>query len=358
MVKFQTRRNRGLLATAANIAAAAMSKIGTRSNRITYTKTAMKMRKYAQSKLRTAQRRKNPMIRRKAYSNVGGQGTFSTFSLTNRASPRVRTMKKVGAPCYDLINNSQQLVVSEGFQGNQTFYFNDIGSLRRYDSHVPVDYDPAHTLPSLQNKRFLLESTTGEYLISNSSLATAYVDIYDIVRKRDATGLTGPTSSPSAAWSAGVSNESGAITPNPIGDLHILPTDSMLFKDYFKVKKRTHIALAQGATHRHSLKLKVNKLIDEELIGNASGDLAGFTVYTMIVAYGQPASVPASEPSTGPNPVTTAKVALDVVYSSRTKFTWVQDNTTNLWVNDNLVSLPNEVVVSAGSGTFLTNIAQ
>lgn len=292
-------------------------------------------------------RRKNPMIRKIVKGTLGGRPSFSKWSTGKKASPRVSAMKKVGAPNYYVTNSSAQIKIAEGFQNAQSMSFQGLTDLKQIRSY-------AFGTPSVPQptRQFLLESSTCEYLITNSTLATMYVDIYDVVRKRNQTGVAPyQTSTPDQAWAAGVYDESSGDTtgwqvPNS------LPTDSRLFKDFFKVVQRNHIALGQGDTHRHHLKLNSNDLLDDALLNAADGDLAGISVYTMIVAYGQPSSV---EDETGATLVTTAGGAIDVIATKRYKYTYVQDSTSNFYAVDNLSTLVGEKIVSRGAGVIVPN---
>jgi hypothetical protein len=84
---------------------------------------------------------------------------------------------------------------------------------------------------------------------------------------------------------------------------------------------------------------------------NAIRNLRGVTMWTMVVHYGQPASVPADSGAV----VTTAKIALDSVQSLRYKYTYMQDSTRNAVYIDNLSTLTGEQVVSRGSGLIQAN---
>ena len=287
------------------------------------------------------------MARSKPYSNVGGQGTFSMFKLSTRPSKKVVAMKRTSTPYISITNGSYQLVATEGFQGQASFpYQNKDDIYRWFNSVIPA------ATQGTTNRTLVCNSTVAELLLTNSSLATAYVDVYDIVRKRDAVN-SGATLYPEQARSAGVYDQSNHVGGD--NDIHSLPTDSKLFQDYFIVKKRTHIALAQGATHRHMVKLSPNFMLDENMTRTTyfGGDLKGLTVYSMIVAYGQPASIPAETGAV----VTTAKIAIDVVWSVRQKLSLCNNNEQVFKSVDNLSTLTGEQIISAGAGLIMTNNA-
>ena len=234
---------------------------------------------------------------------IGGLPSFSRFKLYNQPSSRVKIAKKIGAPNIWITNNPFQIVNAEGFQNAGVCHWGSLVDMITIGTKVPD--------ATLKVRQFYLESVTGEMLMSNSSLATQYVDIYDIVRKRDcglAPGGVLVTGDPIMSWKYGVSDQDPA-GPN-LTDYQAVtskPTDSRLFNDYFTVVQKSRVGLAAGATHRHRVNYAINKVIDTELLNRANGDLAGYTVYTMVVINGQPASVKDASGAV----VTTATTALD-----------------------------------------------
>lgn len=305
-----------------------------------------------QSKLGFGKRRKNPMARKFVRGAMGGQATFSKWFASRPVSPRAAAMKKVGAANYYVTNAASQLSVLGGYQRASSYGFQTIDDLKAIGQTIWADGSL-----NAQPKQYLLESATAEYMITNSTLATMYVDIYDIVRKRDVKEVTdpagyNPTLLPELAWQSGLGSQSNSPTnPNIHFNINSLPTDSRMFKEYFKVVQRNHIGLAQGATHRHSVKLKSNELVDTALTATANGDLAGLTVYTMIVSYGQPVSVIGETPT-----ITTADGNIDIVRAVRYKFSWVQDYSNTFTFLDNLSSFEvGAQVVSAGAGVIVPN---
>ena len=312
--------------------------------------------RFKRTALTTVARRRKQPIKQIVKPQLGGLPSYSKFMLARNPSPRVKAMKRVGAENYYVSNNATQILIQEGYQNAQFYSWQNFADCTNILSKVPGT-SPSGPAP----KQFVFESTTAEFLMTNSSLATLYVDIYDIVRKRDPGYYAGdpsqdpgnnPTRDPQNAWKYGVSDQSTAFPDMAAWqNINSLPTDSRLFRDYFKIVKRSHVALSQGSTHRHHVMLRPNMLVDSELVTRSNGDLTGLATYTMIVAYGQPASVKTDAGAI----VTTASGALDIVVAAREKYTYVQDNTV-LWnVVDNLSTLAGEQIVSVGAGTIVPN---
>lgn len=357
MVKFDfpgrvLRRRGGAVAIRRRRPHTAVSKGMSQALRRLATSGAPKFKRGTATRVAYGKKRQN-LMKTIVAPGRGGLPSFSKFALTNKPNKTLLAMKRVSAPNYRVYNGSEQIVNLEGFQNAGVYAWNDRGDLLAIQALVPAQ---TTTYPFAPN-RYHLESMVGELLMTNSSLATQYIDIYDIVQKRD-TGYnpgapgTGPTANPLNAWKYGVSDQSPTAPDlNAWECINSLPTDSKLFNDWFRIIKRSHIGLTAGATHRHSVVLKPNKIVDAELLQRCNGNLAGFTCYSMVVINGQPASVKSEAGAV----VTTATTALDVVVARRTKYSYVQDNTTVWNVVDNLQSLVNEQVTQDGLGSFVTN---
>lgn len=173
-------------------------------------------------------------------SSMGGLPSMSQFVLNNKPSKRVAMAKKLGAPNIWITNYGKQIYNQEGFQEALAFTFGGLTDLQTIATKVP---DTTQVV-----RQFYLQSIVGELMMTNSSLATQYVDIYDIVRKRDV-GKGQGTSDPFNAWKYGVSDQDPA-GPN-LTDYQIItskPTDSRLMNDWFKIVKKSRVGLVAGAT--------------------------------------------------------------------------------------------------------------
>lgn len=297
----------------------------------------------------TTQRKKQGLVRIKPLG--AGVTTNSYFRLRSRPSAKARAMKKVGAPNVYLSNSGLSFQCVEGFQASSQHSWCNIADLNTIRGFVPG----SGTLPvpgSVIPNQYILESMIGEVVYTNASTATCELELYDIVRKRDAHATGTATQSPINAWEQGMINAEQTGATSPQNFLKSTPFDSKLFQDWFKVVKRTRIQLTQGATHRHSVNLSPNRLVDEELLAYTGADVAGLTVYTMCRVYGQPASI-LNDPL--PPDVTTAAIRIDAVQSVRYKYTWVADTVHNVFVTDNLTSHAGEQVLSIGKGEFIPN---
>lgn len=304
------------------------------------------------SRTQLVNRRRRRFVGKK-YAKVGGVATNSRFALARRPNRQVQTMKRIGAPSYYNTNGANQIVAQEGFQEASVVAWQGFEDLSYMLNLVPIQ--GGSTVGFQAPKRYILEETVGELMFTNSSLATCFLEIFDVVRKRDnfrADNIQNQaTANPLLSWRQGIQDNQVTGT-NDYHDLKTSPTDSRIFRDWFKIVRKTRVELRQGALHRHSVLLKPNRVVDSEMINYVGGDAAGFSTYTLFRVYGQPASVINPE---GPSIVTTAQIALDYVSSVKYKFSWVSDTTQNQYIVDNLQSLKGEQVVSMGAGQIVPN---
>lgn len=295
------------------------------------------------------QKRQPRKLKIQKVKQTPGLTSHSLFSLTRAPDARTRTRKRVGAPNFYTTNFPTQIIASEGLQAIGFQTWNSSADMNFILQRLPQAQAPGVNV----NRSFVLEQCHGEILFTNSSLASCYVEVYDIARRRDADVTKHPaTANPLSAWSQGITDNQPSGSPSTLQDLKSIPFDSQLFKDWFKVCKRTRFELSQGATHRHAVTLNPNRTIDESVVAYSDGDMAGITMYTMWVVYGQPASVPQGD---APAVVTTAKIALDSVAMLRYKYTWVSDLTQTQYFQDNLNTLTGEQIASPGLGDIILN---
>lgn len=293
--------------------------------------------------VQVARRRRQVALAPQPVRFVGGPESKSNFMLKNKASKQIKVIKKAGAPNVFVTNGSYQSACASGEQQYFSFVWQGTTDLRTINSYMPTEQ-------AKKFGRYVLESSHNELLLTNQSQATAIVDIYDIVRIRDANqDLSGNqyTFSPPAAWERALQLQSqNTQTPHI---LNSLPTDARLLKDYFKIVKRSHLAITQGGVHRHTVMLKPNRMIDAELLNNVDGDMKGVAVYTLVVFYGQPSSYAEGG---APAVVSTAPVNINAVGSTRYKYTWVADATYNFFWESNVKPQVPTRILNIGDGQF------
>lgn len=335
-----------------------------RRKRISKPKSGLKKRLYAKKRLV-----KKAYKGKARYANKAGfYGNIKKIANTNMTESRIyqrmrpdrlaKNIEKVGQPQAFVFNKAGHFTNSEGRQAAVSLSTLSGSDLRQ----ILTFTHPQGSTPgtgAAYVKRAVLERLVGTLEVTNSSTCRAIVDIYDIIRIRDSQGGSGFTNGPVAAWDGGL-QEQDTNYSSPVGDAAIvgsLPTDSDLFKQYFKIIKKTSLVMEQGATHRHMISRTMNKLIDNNIVGgplNAPvvADVKPYVMWHLIVFRGQVVAADSGDDTFAYS--TVGEVRLDTVLTYRAKYTQVSWNSPT-FTYDNTALLPTlttDAIVNAGSGAI------
>lgn len=312
-----------------------------------------------------AMKRKSKARRRPAYrkplvsqfNTPAGSASSSlwSFGQRRRLPFRVRTMKAAGAPDAYIVNGGFNCNVS---QGTQRYYgFNSVTQ-----GHLEDICQTAGTQSAFN--RVILENAIATLSLTNITNTAAEIDIFDVVFKRDvpdAIQVVLPAGTYTAAAgslpdmiNAGV-NAARTLAPGASGS-YTLGTnawDSQIFKEYCQVVKRTRVMLASGASHRHTSNVNLSKVISQSVAGSVNMEaFKGYTFATLIRINGAAAYVPSGEEATLG---TSADITCQAVYSLRIKYSFIQDVSSNLTVQDILgdnFTAPPATTRNPGSGAL------
>lgn len=313
-----------------------------RTRRPAYRKKRTMPRPLAAKKAARRRPRSTGYGRSPRYMTSAGGFTNSLWSYgaRNRLPRQVLAMKRVGAPD---INHENGGGVIQAIQGYQQYYAFEL---------LPQEKlaDIAATAGSQATpNRLVIENILADMTFSNTTNTLAELEIYDLVLKRDvpdsASWVIGTNTynagggDPTEYIRAGV-NAANGVAPglNYHEIVGSSPYDSQFFTSYFKVVKKSHVMLGTGASHRHQCMIKVNKVITQAVAaqGNAAG-LRGFSHYVLVLVRGAAGSIVAGilypDP---PVSATAAQIQLPYVYTQRIKYTFVQDATQTVNLDDNL----------------------
>jgi len=203
--------------------------------------------------------------------------------------------------------------------------WNSVGDIENFQTQIPQIATIAGDTPT----RFHMHSIKAVCTLNNPTGQTMYVDLYDIVAKRDipnatATGLPYLVNLPTSAWAVSMTQQANSSLPYAAyQQLGAVPTQGQLFNDYYKVVSKRSVVLPQNATHVHTVSLKLDKSFDKgELIIQKQylAGWKGFTYYTMAVVRGQPCL----DEITGLT--TTIEPAMRWVVSEHYTYSWLQAN--------------------------------
>lgn len=303
-------------------------------------------------------------------SSLGGL-TMTRFTASRAPTGVAKHIKKVGAPNFVNITYPGTITEAGGFQAISSWYLSAGNDLRRiwtttqglYTRSNPSTYaeyaaDISGNTKYNASFRIVLESAVSQLNIANTTGTPVNMELYDVVAKRDSGQL--PTNfngsiltgggkygqgtlllDPVTAWSVGMTNTSlpatgfdaaalvddlGLASP---GNLGATPYQSKLFKDYFKVVRKTNVSLPIGGQHKHYVDLRPNMVFDNDML-QQNNVFKGVSHFTLVVASGVPvvkcvqsAPGPLSQPN---GDSTTSAVSLSVIQQVRYKWTWVEDS--------------------------------
>lgn len=126
--------------------------------------------------------------------------------------------------------------------------------------------------------------------------------------------------SPTDAWNKGEIQQGNADGLTVIGTD---PKKVDLFKQHYKILQHTKHFMGPGDVHKHHANVNYNRVINEARIVN-SILYGGYTLCTMVVAYGTPANDDAVPPV-----VSTTAGSLSMTFTNKYMFRYSLDNQQN-----------------------------
>lgn len=302
-------------------------------------------------------RRAYPKMRVQQFNTPLGGASSSLWSYgqKRRLPARVRVMKQAGAPDAYVVNGGFNCNVS---QGTQKYYgFNSVTQGHLEDICQTAGAQSAFN-------RVVLENAIATLSLTNITNTSAELDIFDIIFKRDvpdqiqvqlASNLyTVNAGSVPDMINEGI-NAARTLAPAASGSSTIGTNawDSQIFKEYCTVVKRTRVMLASGASHRHTSSVNLSKVIAQSVAGSVNMEaFKGYTFATLVRLNGAAAYVPSGEEATLGTP---ADITCQAVYSLRIKYSFIQDVSSNLTVQDILgdnFTAPGATTRNPGSGAL------
>lgn len=255
----------------------------------------------------------------------GGIVTQSYYSAYNAPKMSAYIRKNATAPNYEVTNGAGNFEALSGFQGSAWYATQFSVSFQRILNAMPAAA-PAGNL----TRRFLLEKSEQKITYTNASSASAILTLYDIAVKQD-----NDLANPLTAWQNGVAMETTlpAGTP-PFNVLGIEPWMSQQFKQFFKIVRKRVVNLAAGASHQHNVVLSPNVVMSEQRILE-NRFLKGISYITLATVKG----VPVCDDADIPRLVSTAPIQIDTVAQYNTKYRWISDVDTDLYIVNNMTTL-------------------
>lgn len=304
-------------------------------------------------------------------SSLGGM-TMTRFVAARKPVGVAASIKRVGQPNFINITYPGPVTSSAGQQGVAAWYLNAGNDLRRIWASIQSDFVKRNTTSGAEyvtdkdnqtvnpTFRYVLETATSLLNIANTTGTPVNMELYDIVAKRDSpqvpTDFGGAPATgggkfgqstlildPAVAWKVGMANErstatgfeTAAVDLADASNLGATPYQSKLFKDYFKVVRKSNITLPIGGQHKHYVDLKPNAVIDNDML-QQNQVYKGLSFFTLIVVSGVPTiacpSAVIDQPLRNPaGDVNTSAVSVSIIQQVRYKWTWVEDSRENIY---------------------------
>ena len=298
----------------------------------------------------------------KLYKVIGkvhqdGTGTSRSFDYMGKKAGKMGKMNKMqkNLQIYDVLTattldtgaSGQQAVASlntmlaDGGTLSNVYNTNltKVGSSATTNSNLP------EFLPGQKSLKMYLQEVNQFVTFTNMTNSNITVDIYDCCAKRDRTAQVYPDTD----WNNGVRFDqegSVATTGYPNTTPYQTPYQSVLFNQFWRVVKQTHVELAQGRSHEHIIKDKANKTINLERTAG-SLILGGTTKCVLLVVRGLPCTATSSATT-----ATLAEAKIAVVY--RTQYKWrVIDTVPSIYTEFGTLSGLAGTLLSEGSGVIV-----
>lgn len=211
--------------------------------------------------------------------------------------------------------------------------------------------------------RYLLESATSDLIFTNLSTAPCTLNIYTCSTKRDT--WSPPTSTadqmmfsnsigtkyfwggdPITAIREGMNAAAGYVQGSPLAlqNIATVPSQSRIFKDYFKVTKSQRVFMAQGGNHTFRITRKYDRFLDGSVTKNSN--LIGVKGVTEFIVY----SVVGAPGTDAGGAVTTTLGHIGIVQTAKYRYSAALSNQSNLTETSYIGNISPVSIVNPGSG--------
>jgi len=293
--------------------------------------------------------------------NLGQQTESRQLVKPLFSDPRAKVVKAMMLPSF--FENSISDRIDAPTSGLQTWGF---ATLANQATLAGISDNLQQNLGLSANpgvSRYLLESATTDIGFSNLSTAPCTLNIYTCSVKRDtwfppissADQMTFVNSAgvkyywdgqPVSAIREGL-NAAAGYTPGvnlALFNVASVPSQSRIFKDYFKVSKTQTIHLAQGGNHMFRMTRKYDRFVDGSVIKNQS--LVGVAGITEFIVY----SVVGSIGTDAVGNITTNLGHIGLMQTTKIRYSAALSNQSNLLESSALPATGSVSIVNPGSG--------
>ena len=262
--------------------------------------------------------------------NRSAAATFTNFKDGGKIGPKKRRLiAAYRASSSNTYMDDSSIRVAPTSIGTQSiFSLNscDIGFLKSCISSVGNTVNPSASNLS-QTARWFLRTHVMHMSFSNQSNHQLMFDVYVYKCRRDA------ASSVATLWDSGYQDQvSGTTTNGQYTSYGASPLDVVSIPQFWKLHKVYHHCLNPGQAHEMRHTTFYNKVINNELLKNESGNVnysAGLTYQYLVVTRGIPDLATTTTLGVGNTVVTEQAPQICCIYTRRLSFSYIKDEDRN-----------------------------
>lgn len=248
-------------------------------------------------------------------SHAPGGMTHSLTKYSGGSAKLARGYSQLSAPNTLLLQDRRFLSTTFGNQGVASLVIinslQDLAQMANLVNKFNGIQTGGGSGTGINAQKFLVEGCEATVTMTNQSSCPCVVDLYDVLVKANQPTPTSITfgdqydvTNPINAWVSGLlqSNQTLGALPDagsgtaiePINMLGILPNDSALFRNYYRVLKRTTVEMGPTSTHLHKIVSTHKKLFDTQEVVSATAPIpmiinwGGYTRHLFGVVRGNP----------------------------------------------------------------------
>ena len=283
-------------------------------------------RKVPKKKYSSVRRRTAKKTLGHSHINVQSKGIMTTYSKDYKPSSKFGKMMQkkywIGAKTIQVISNPFNITTVDNRQNYLSYGLYTATDLY---TMLTADNQQGGATGTVKNtNRLFLNNCTSETLIANNNNFPCEVTCYRMTTKKDT------NENPGDMWQQGINNSAAGTGTNYASFYGVTPFESVKLSQFYKIQRITHLTLQAGGTHKASLSIDLNRVINNEYIQELysqspiTESLADITTYLLWVVRGYPQQSTATAGSV-------QSEACSVNFISTEKYTWklIQDATTN-----------------------------
>lgn len=278
--------------------------------------------------------RRPKKVRLVSHVTAGTGSTFSRYTTgTTRKTRAIYDLFKQNEEYVQSYIQSFRLTAAYGQQAVKELPFNNNVTWTTLAGNLPTGLGTINNVAKI-----IFGDTMSRTTFTNQDIATCYVRIYEIEPRFHMQTINAPVN----AWNTGLQDQTQ--TAATYQDVYELPFSSEKFTLFHNVKKIFQFELQQGQSHSHQSMYHINKGVHGQIV-NAYQLIRDVTKYQMFVVSGTPLN-----DSTTLTNVSTSSIAIDIVNSYKTSYTFAASTNNRKFHSNILPAITIGETISIGAG--------